>query len=120
MTYQDRAGQPISRERWKFLQDDLAYVKVAVTHVGPPGNVAEFLVSTVWTGFAHGPGSPPLFETVGYHRSTHEATQCVTPTEEEASECHTALVEFLAEKVKGADGAATITHLPQRVSLIKA
>lgn len=115
----DRKGRRITRQQWEFLQDDHGYVEVATSYVGPPGDAQEFLVSTVWTGLSYQPAGPQLFETLGVHRTSEDATQYRVPTETEAQRAHAAMISFLVGKITADDGAATVTHVPPRVSLIK-
>jgi hypothetical protein len=89
--YYDRAGDPITQDRYLELFEDTAYRRVAETTVGP------YCVSTVWLGFDHGfgDGEPLIFETMVFHKDKGWEDQDVDryPTEAEALEGHRRMVE---------------------------
>jgi len=61
----DRQGNRISVAEWGRLHDDLDYVRLGTTEIGP------YVVSTVWLGLDHGfgGGPPVIFETMVFTRS---------------------------------------------------
>jgi hypothetical protein len=88
----DRAGNPISFERWRLLFEDKRYQQVAADHVG------EVLVSTVWLGLDHGwLDTPPIiFETMVFGaEQTGDDEQHRYSTEAEALAGHQRIVEEL-------------------------
>lgn len=60
VTYRDRAGNEIERDRWALLMEDRRYQVLRQDHVGP------YFVSTIWIGLDLEPieGEPMIFETM--------------------------------------------------------
>ena len=65
----DRQGNIISTAEWGRLHDDLDYVRLGMTEIGP------YVVSTVWLGLDHSfmEGPPVIFETMVFTSSAWNA-----------------------------------------------
>lgn len=60
----DRAGQPITVERWRELFHQRSYRMLAVSYLGRP---VEVRVATIWTGVDHSLGEaehPLIYESL--------------------------------------------------------
>jgi hypothetical protein len=92
----DRAGQPISLERWceLFSPDDDESRRVALDNLD---GAAE--VSTVWVGLDHsaGHGPPLIFESMIFGLSKYDLCQWRYATEDEALAGHRRIVRALIE-----------------------
>lgn len=117
--YYDRAGRPISSERFKFLHADRAYIQVALTHVIPAGE-AEYAVSTVWTGTdiacSH---QPVVFETAVFRIGSKDCYLERYSSEAEASIGHDFFVTDIVSKLKQEGIGAYTINIKPWVSLIK-
>jgi hypothetical protein len=86
----DRRGHPIGFLTWTQLFEDKSYQIVKQTRFG------DVMVSTVWLGFDHGDGDPPvIFETMVFGTHDEYEEQYRYCTEEDALAGHTRIVDEL-------------------------
>jgi len=101
----DRAGRPVTLERWAELHEDLEYMQVAYDEVG------LYRVSTVWLGLDHGFGwggpRPVIFETMVFGPAWHDLDCRRYCTEVDAAAGHQEIVTLVRATTQTAEDVLT-------------